>query len=353
MAKGSVYRPTYRARDGSLKHQRVYWLAYYQGGKLHRRGSGTTNRADADRLLRELMREADAGAPAESGRLTLETLRDLELVDLTKNGRRSTSDVRRSYVHLLAHFGRDRKARRLTVADVDAYAAARLEARAAAATVNLELAHLRRGFRLAIKKGLLSRRPEFSLLTLHNRRTGFFEREDFDAILRHLPEYMRPMMEFLWWTGWRAGEAQGLEWRQVDRKAGVIRIETSKSGEPRTIPYKALPTLEAVIETQRQRAAGLQRGGRIVRHVFFGREGGPLAEYNKAWKDARTSAGLPGKLVHDLRRTAARRMLRAGIPQPVAMLIGGWKTDHVFRRYAIVDENVLAENLAKLAEAKA
>jgi integrase len=349
MAKGSVYRPTYKAKDGKLRHQRVYWLAWYQGGKLQRRGTGTTVRADADRLLRELMREADAGAPASSD-LTLSGLRDLELADFKKNARKSSADVVRGWGHLIGHLG-DREARKLTVAAVDAYAAARLEAKAKPATVNRELAHLRRGFRLAIKGGLLTGRPLFSLITEHNRRVGFFEREDFDAILAHLEEHLRPLMEFLWWTGWRSGEAMNLEWRQVDRKAGVLRIEDTKSGEPRTIPYRALPALEDVIEGQRKRADALQRDGRIVRHVFFLQGGTRITDYHTEWSSARKAAGLPGKLVHDFRRTAARRMLRAGIPQPVAMLIGGWKTDHIFRRYAIVDEAVLSENLKKLGGA--
>lgn len=105
-----------------------------------------------------------------------------------------------------------------------------------------------------------------------------------------------------------------------------------------------------VIEGQWRSAKAARAGGAIVARVFH-IAGRAIRdhEYRGAWADACTAAGLAGKIPHDFRRTAARNMLRAGIPQPVAMLIGGWKTDSVFRRYAIVDENLIVENLAKLA----
>ncbi len=110
-----------------------------------------------------------------------------------------------------------------------------------------------------------------------------------------------------------------------------------------------MPALQEIIEAQRSRADELQREkNRIITHVFFTPQGFKIHDYAADWDAARKAAGLPGRLVHDFRRTAARNMLRAGIPQPVAMQIGGWKTDSVFRRYAIVDENLIGENLRKL-----
>jgi integrase len=58
--------------------------------------------------------------------------------------------------------------------------------------------------------------------------------------------------------------------------------------------------------------------------------------------------GLPGLLVHDFRRTAVRRLERAGVARSVAMQLVGHKTEAVYRRYAIVSENELREAVEKL-----
>lgn len=359
MARGGVYRPTYKGSDGKLKKQAVYWLVYYQNGKKHRESTGTTVRGEADQKLRDRMKAVDEGAPPEPSKpVTVATLQKLVENDYSTNGRKSSRNVTAAFSHLVDYFG-DREAKAITVAAVEAYRAHRQEQGAKPATVNRELAQLRRGYRLAIKGELLSRRPAFSLAAEHNRRRGFFEVDQFEAVMPKLPEHLQPLMRFLYWTGWRSAEARGLEWRQVDRKAGVVRIEDTKSGEPRTIPYKALPALHEVIEAQWKRRAALMREAatqdgkrkrlaRIVPFVFCTPRGHRITDYSTAWAEACTKAGLPGRIVHDFRRTAARNMLRAGIPQAVAMLIAGWKTDSVFRRYAIVDERLIAENLKKL-----
>jgi integrase len=334
-----------------------------------RRSAGTKRKAEAERQLRDALGEVDRGtAPKPGERVTVADLHRLVSDDYTRNGRRSWREANRAFGYLERYFG-DRPVSELTVADVDTYVAARLEGRVvgpsrkkdthpprrkgARATVNRELAMLRRGFRLAVKKSQLARRPAFSLLREDNRRKGFFEVEEFEAVVAKLPSHLQPLMRFLYWTGWRSAEARALEWRQVNRKAGVIRIEDTKSGEPRTIPYGVLPELRDIIESQRLRADDLQREKkRVIKHVFFTAKGFKIHDYAAEWNDARRAAGLPGRIVHDFRRTAARNMLRVGIAEHVAMQIGGWKTESVFRRYAIVDERLLAENLRKLSGRK-
>ena len=58
----------------------------------------------------------------------------------------------------------------------------------------------------------------------------------------------------------------------------------------------------------------------------------PVKDFRGAWESVTNAAGVPGLLVHDLRRTGARNLRRAGVDRDTVMRIGGWKTDSVFRR---------------------
>jgi integrase len=208
---------------------------------------------------------------------------------------------------------------------------------------------LRRGFRLGVHLGRVAVRPDFSLLREDNVRRGFFELDQFEAVRQQLPDDLKPVAVFLYWTGWGKSEALGLEWRHVDLRAGVLRIDTTKNGDPRTIPYAAVPALKELIEEQRRTTAARELSAGAVIPWVFHRRGERIETFYGDWRaPARKWGSLGGW--SDFRRTAARKnMMRAGIPQNVAMKSGGWKTDSVFRRYAIVDEALMAENMRKLA----
>jgi hypothetical protein len=142
------------------------------------------------------------------------------LADYRANGRRSDDRAGQACAHLRRFFEGGCKARDITADRITAYQATRLEEGAKPSTVNYECAMLRRGFRLAARAGKVGVRPEFSMLEVHNTRTGFFEPDRYRAVLGHLPDYLKPVAEAAYITGWRTNsELLTRQWRHVDLPA--------------------------------------------------------------------------------------------------------------------------------------
>jgi len=113
--------------------------------------------------------------------------------------------------------------------------------------------------------------------------------------------------------------------------------------------FKMTPELRATLEAQRADTEKLQRRkGSIIPWVFH-RDGKPIKVVRKAWRRACLAAGCPGRIPHDLRRSAVRNLERAGVLRSVAMKLVGHKTESVYRRYAIANEADLTDAAEKLA----
>jgi integrase len=328
------------------------WIAKYKNaiGQTVRVSTGTADRKEAERELKRLEGEAVAGKVRVQGadKVTIADLADALVTEYEVNGRRSVERLRFSLAHLLPALG-SLRALHLTAAHVEAYKAQRLEAGAANATVNRELAALKRMLRLALEQGRIQAVPFVKLLEEDNVRTGFFEPHQLAAVLAHLDEDVVPMVRFAAITGWRSGEVKALEWPQIDFAAGEVRLEpgTTKNRKGRTFPFT--PELRELLLAQRERTDRVQREqGRIIASVFH-RNGKPISDFRGAWAKACELAGVPDRLVHDLRRTAIRAMVRAGVPERVAMQLSGHRTPSVFARYDIVSGGDLRDAAAKLA----
>ncbi len=287
------------------------------------------------------------------------------LDDYRINGRRSIRRAEAAIKRLGEGFALSR-AVEITADRVSEYIKTRLEAKAKPATVQKELAALNRMFTLAIraKKLTLAQRPYIPTLEIHNTRTGFFEEPEFHAVLEHLAEHLKPVAEFMFWTGWRTSEVLGLQWRQIDFRHGVARLDadTTKNDDGRELPFAILPELGTVLTRQRSRTEALEiSSGQIIPWVFH-RDGARIKCFRGAWITACKAAGLAvtvdegGKKIvralrtpHDFRRTVVRRYERAGVARSVAMKLTGHKTESVYRRYAIVSPADLREALAKVA----
>lgn len=344
------------------------WYARYRiGGKEYEESSHSEDRTAAEKLLDRRAAELGAGvfiAP-DVKRTRFEHLAQIIRDDYAANERRSTERLEISLAHLALAFSGTR-ASALTFDRLTSYARARREAGAAPATIRNELNALRRAFRLAKRAGKVASVPEFPRLEAANVRTGFFEAADFAALLADLPDALRPPMEFAYLTGWRTkSEVLRLTWDRVDFAAGVVRLEvgSTKTGQGRTFPFAVLPRLAALLERQRATTDAAERAlGAIIPYVFH-RNGRPIHDYHEAWHRACHRAAvrkhgpleevvrpqLLGRVPHDFRRTAVRNLVRAGVPEHIAMKLTGHKTRDIFDRYDIVSERDLADGVGKLA----
>lgn len=116
-------------------------------------------------------------------------------------------------------------------------------------------------FVLAVKAGKLMVRPHIPMLAENNVRTGFFERDTFEAVRAALPEDLRPIATFAYLTGWRLSEILSLQWRQVDLQVGTVRLDpgTTKNRDGRLFPYRHhLPELRDLLEAQRRATTAVE-----------------------------------------------------------------------------------------------
>ena len=226
------------------------------------------------------------------------------------------------------------------------------------ATINRSLALLKRAFNLGKKATppKVGAVPFIPMLAEDNVRKGFFEHEAFLAIRRELPEEIRPVVTFAYYTGCRRGEILALQWSQVDLAERVVRLEPgeTKNDEARTIAM--LPDLYEMFEIQREKHDTYYPGSP---YVFSRADGSPILDFRTAWESACKAAGLvtavgdkqkPARLFHDLRRTGVPNLVRAGVPERVAMTISGHKTRSVFDRYNIVTESDLKDAARRLGD---
>ncbi len=334
------------------KRGNVWWVRYYRNGRRYEQSAESEKWEDARDLLRRVEGDISNGVPVtpKIGQLRLSDAAADLVTNYDVNKRKSLADVERHIDKLRVHFGPAARMANLTTADVERYAKQRLDEGAANATINRELAALKRMFTLAVRARKLITKPHIPLLAENNARTGFFEREQFTAVRARLTPVLQAIATTAYYTGWRTrSEILTLEWSQVDRQAGVLRLEvgSTKTKKGRTFKYAQIVELREAIEAQWTAHEALKKAGTICPYVFQ-RKGKRVKSLRKAWVAACKASGCPGRIPHDFRRTAVRNLTRAGVTDTIAMAVTGHRTRAVFDRYDITSEADLDDAAVKL-----
>jgi integrase len=212
------------------------------------------------------------------------------------------------------------------------------------ATINRDMAALKRSFNLAYRSTprKVFAVPVFPHLKESAPRQGFVEDAQYRELVKHAPElWLRSLLAVAYSFGFRKSELLTMRCNQVDIAAQTIRLwrGTTKSGEPRLVKMTGdvLVLLTACLL------------GKEPEHYVFSRNGGtPILDFRGRWDVLCSAAGLDCLLFHDLRRSAVRNMVRAGVSETVAMRISGHRTRSVFDRYNVTSEADLTDAARKI-----
>lgn len=329
------------------KRGKTWWIKYYQHGKALYETSRSGNPAEARALLRQREGAIERGVPVSprAAKVTVAELFADLINDYKANERSSLPKLEQQVGRLTDAFG-DRRAAELTTAELRAYILRRQEENASNATVNRELAVIRRAYAIAIREGRLASRPHVPRLREDNARQGFFEEHQVAGVLKRLPAYAQLPVRFMHATGWRKRNVLDLRWADVTEDG--IRVPGAKTKNRKALLFPWTSEIRAILDEAKAATRALERErGAIIPHVFH-RDGAAIGDFRKVWYRACREAGCPGMLRHDFRRTAARNLVRLGIPERVVMELVGWRTRAMLDRYNIVSAGDLAEAARKV-----
>ena len=349
---GMLYRR--KKRDpvtGKLVECGPWWMKYYDGGKPIMESTGKLEKREASLVLRKAegkVAEGQREGPLVK-RTRFEDLVELIRQDYAVNDRKTARRLNEYVAHLLGSF-RHMRASAITTDKILAFVSKRREAGASNGTVNRELGILKRMFRLAYQQTppKVSRIPHIPMLEERNIRSGFFEHEDFLALRGALPDYAKVPATLAYYSGMRMGEVFSLTWDQVNLMEGklFLKAQDTKTDTPRVL-YLTGDLLRVLLVWKQRCEAKWPRCPWICHRGAI-----QLQSLKHSWRKACERVGLGrlaelegtnkkkwvGRIPHDFRRTAVRNMVRAGVPEKVAMAISGHKTRSVFDRYNIVNE---------------
>jgi integrase len=347
---------TYRQKDS-----RYWWIQYWRDGKRVRESSGSDKLKAAQDLLKQRVLETrggDTALPVAGGPVVAQLFEELER-DYIINKLRSLPDLKIRWARHIQPFFGEMVASKVGPTQIRIYIVERQKAGAANATINRELAALRRMFNLAAEMGALQFVPKIKALDeRENVREGTMEQDVYEIFAVETAKigiWFRAMFEAGYSLGWRKSELTELKVERVDLMERIIRLTPKMTKSKSYREVKMPPKLFELVK--------LCVAGKGPDDYVFTREkdargrkaknGGHITDFRKDWAKVCKAAGVApgchgGLIFHDLRRTSVSNMIQDGIDEKTAMTISGHKTRSVFDRYHIIRKEALQEAAAKM-----
>ena len=296
----------------------------------------------AERALRDWVDERDKGVD-NAPNISMNYILDLFLADHQKHDRVETPIVEKKIdKYLRPRIGR-LDAKTFGEEELDLYIASRkkdihpkTKKPPANGTINREISFISKGLRLAASK--LQRIVLFgeSHLKESDPRQGITSEENYHALLLDLPDYLKPIWCFAYYTGVRSGQLKKLRWEWLDWDEWVVRCPGTHAGERITKNWK-IHIIPVFLE-MREFVKMMWEGRNPACPYLFQRKGKPIRSFRDAFKASCKRVGLPDLLFHDQRRTAVTNMIRENVAEKDAMAVSGHLDRSMLDRYMIVKE---------------
>jgi integrase len=317
---------------GLVKRGATWWMSFMYQGRQVRRSTETTDKRLAEAILGKIKVQIVEGRffekPTEQHRTFTELLDRYIKEHAARRGNyyRELTSVRT----LKAFFGNP-TLDQVSPKRIVAYKNQRYTDGVKPATINRELATLKKAFNLARREWeWCTDNPvcRVSMERENNTRVRWLTGEEEMRLFPMAAPWLQDLMLFAIHTGMRMGEILGLTWAGVDLFRRTVMVFKSKNGERRTIPLN-----QTALELLKQRY-----GNRSVEtELVFPSEA--LTRLNasnisRSLHLALKKAKMTDFHFHDLRHTCATRMVQAGVDLYKVQRLLGHKSPIMTQRYA-------------------
>jgi integrase len=211
------------------------------------------------------------------------------------------------------------------------------------ASINREVEVMRRIFNLAIREDMVTKNPcwKVTRLSEKNARARVLSQEEFERLIKELPQHAADIVTVGYYTGMRAGEIFALTWDRVNMKEGYFNLtpEHTKTGEARDVYFNK--AAKEILERLRK--------VRQISHKFvFTYRGKPVKSIKYSLTRGLEEVEIEDFRFHDLRHTFVSNARKAGVDRTVIMKLTGHKTLSMFTRYNTVDQADAREALQRM-----